>query len=139
MGKGISLEDSAAARIEIIRGALKKWIKEPIAGYGAGSPSPILDNQYARLLLEVGLIGVLGFMWVIITIFKNSMRNLITLADDNFSNGLITGFIAGLVGLLVHALSAETFILIRIMEPFWFLTAIVMMLPQMKDSYGDST
>jgi hypothetical protein len=52
------------------------------------------------------------------------------LRENNFARGLIAGFIAGLMGLLVHAIAAETFILIRVMEPFWFLTSIVMTLPQ---------
>jgi hypothetical protein len=43
------------------------------------------------------------------------------------------GLIAGLVGLLVHAIGANTFIIVRIMEPFWFLTGIVIALSQIND------
>ncbi|MCM8800418.1 MAG: O-antigen ligase family protein [Candidatus Omnitrophica bacterium] len=127
LGKAINLEESAAARIEVFKAALKRWVKEPILGYGIGSPSPILDNQYARLMLEVGSVGMLGFFWVIFTIFKYCLNNLKDI-EDRFATSLITGFLAGLVGLLVHGLSAETFIIIRIMEPFWFLTAMVVRL-----------
>jgi energy-converting hydrogenase Eha subunit B len=38
------------------------------------------------------------------------------------------GLIAGLVGLLVHAIGANTFIIVRIMEPFWFVVGIVIAL-----------
>ncbi|MBI4620325.1 MAG: hypothetical protein HY739_09220, partial [Desulfobacterales bacterium] len=31
--------------------------------------------------------------------------------------------------MLTHAIGANTFIIVRIMEPFWFLAAIVIMLP----------
>ncbi len=31
--------------------------------------------------------------------------------------------------MLVHAIGANTFIIVRIMEPFWFLTAIIIMIP----------
>lgn len=44
------------------------------------------------------------------------------------------GFLAGFIGLLIHSFSANTFIIVRIMEPFWFLTALVMMLPEILQS-----
>ena len=48
--------------------------------------------------------------------------------DHHLLRGLSVGLIAGLAGLLVHALAANTFIIVRIMEPFWFLTGIVIAL-----------
>jgi hypothetical protein len=44
--------------------------------------------------------------------------------------GISTGFLAGFFAMLTHAVGANTFIIVRIMEPFWFLTAIVIMIPQ---------
>jgi len=41
---------------------------------------------------------------------------------------LTLGFLAGFVGLLIHSFSANTFVIVRIMEPFWFLAAVVMIL-----------
>jgi O-antigen ligase len=128
-GKRVTLEDSASARIENLKYALKRLGKEPFLGYGIGSAQPIIDNQYARVITEVGILGFLAFGWIIVSIFTNARRNFYRLASDGFAGGLIVGFMAGLVGLLVHSLSAETFILIRVMEPFWFLAAIVIMLP----------
>jgi hypothetical protein len=43
--------------------------------------------------------------------------------------GVALGFLAGTVGLLVHAIGSNTFIIVRIMEPFWFFAGIVVMLP----------
>jgi hypothetical protein len=42
--------------------------------------------------------------------------------------GLVLGYIAGLIAMCTHALGANTFIIVRIMEPFWFLTAIMVVL-----------
>jgi O-antigen ligase len=130
MGKRVKLEDSAGARIVVFNIAVDKLKKEPVFGYGVGSSLRVLDNQYARILIEVGLLGLILFIWLMRSIFINALRNLNKLREDNFSRGLIVGFIAGLVGLLVHSVGAESFIIIRIMEPFWFMAAIVMRLPE---------
>lgn len=129
-GKHITLEESAAARINIIKFALEKWTHEPVLGYGVGSSQSVIDNQYARIIIESGIAGLIAFLWIIIDIVINCLRNLAKLKDDKFATGITAGFLAGFFGLLIHALGAETFIIIRIMEPFWFLTAIVVMLPE---------
>ena len=55
------------------------------------------------------------------------MQVLKTVQDD-WERGLTLGFLAGFIGLLVHSFAAGTFIIVRIMEPFWFLAAVVEML-----------
>jgi hypothetical protein len=42
------------------------------------------------------------------------------------------GFLAGFVGLLFHGIGANTFIIVRIMEPFWFVAAMVIMVPELE-------
>ena len=42
------------------------------------------------------------------------------------------GFMAGFVGLIVHALGANTFTIVRIMEPFWFFVGIITVLPTLE-------
>jgi len=49
---------------------------------------------------------------------------------------LALGYLAGLVSLLVHAIGANTFIIVRIMEPFWFFAGIVTMLPLLQPEKG---
>ena len=46
--------------------------------------------------------------------------------------GLTIGFFAGFIGLLFHALGANTFIIVRIMEPFWFFAGIIAVLPALE-------
>ena len=52
--------------------------------------------------------------------------------EEPYYRGLITGFIAGFVGLVVHAIGVNTFIIVRIMEPFWFFVGIITVLPMLK-------
>jgi hypothetical protein len=53
-------------------------------------------------------------------------------ASNPYLKGLSIGFFAGFIGLLFHALGANTFIIVRIMEPFWFFTGIIAVLPALE-------
>jgi hypothetical protein len=53
-------------------------------------------------------------------------------AKTPYFKGLAIGFFAGYIGLLFHALGANTFIIVRIMEPFWFFTGIIAVLPALE-------
>ena len=127
----LRLDTSASARIIGYKEALSDWRKEPILGYGV-TGYRFMDAQYPRILVEIGIIGMLAFCWLIYTLFQvgiNTWRD----ARDHLMRGLSVGLIAGLVGLLVHAIGANTFIIVRIMEPFWCLTGIVFALSEMEE------
>jgi hypothetical protein len=38
------------------------------------------------------------------------------------------GVLAGFISLLLHSIGSNTFIIVRIMEPFWFLMGLVVVL-----------
>ncbi|MCM8819282.1 MAG: O-antigen ligase family protein [Candidatus Omnitrophica bacterium] len=128
-GKKINLDASAAARIENWFYSLELWSKYPIFGRGAGSARVVVDHQYGRILLEAGFFGILVFLFLIFELFRSFFFTLNILKDNEFALGLSVGAIAILFSFLFHSLSCETFIVIRIMEPFWFLVAIVVTLP----------
>ena len=98
-----------------------------------GLHSGLQDAQYPRILVETGIIGTLAFSWLVYALFQVGLDTWRHKQDDLLLRGLAVGLIAGLVGLLVHAIGANTFIIVRIMEPFWFLTGIVIALSQMND------
>ena len=88
------------------------------AGFG------FMDAQYARVLVETGIVGLLCFVWLLWSVIR-AARAVHRTAVDPFDRGLAMGFIAGIFGLLAHAIGSNTFIVIRIMEPFWLLTGLV--------------
>ena len=108
------------------------WRKYPLIGRGVPGKGVVADVQYPRVLREVGIIGFLIFLYLIFSLFRVGFNNLKTLKEDNFSFGLSLSFISFLTGLLFMGVGAEVFIIIRIMEPFWFLTAIVVELPHLQ-------
>ena len=127
LGGLVALDASAASRIENWKYILTIWQRRPFLGYGITGVG-LVDTQYPRVLGELGLAGIAVFIWLIRRIFIYSLRSLRN-AEDEWSQGLVLGFFAGFIGLLTHAFGANTFIIVRIMEPFWFLAAVVIMLP----------
>jgi O-antigen ligase len=124
------LDSSSSARIRSWQESVKDWKKNPILGRGV-SGYGFIDGQYIVILVETGVVGLFAFLWLLWSIYKHSLGIHRETKDDLFK-GLTLGFLAGFVGLTIHALTANTFIIIRIMEPFWFVTALVMMLPQIE-------
>ncbi len=131
-GHRVSLAESAAARVESWRVGFERLAKEPIIGFGAGSAGAVVDNQYTRVLIEAGLLGFAVFVWVLATIYRIALFVSSELRDDPFIMALSIGFTAGFIGLIIHSFTAATFIIIRIMEPFWFLAALVAIVPQLR-------
>jgi O-antigen ligase len=97
-----------------------------VTGYG------FIDAQYMRVITEAGFLGLIFFFILMGTIFRETYDSL-KKAKDPFFKGLSMGFIAGFVGLLFHGLGANTFIIVRIMEPFWFMAALVVMIPKLEE------
>ena len=123
----VAFDPSTSARLISFQSALAGWVKHPFLGYGV-TGFAFMDAQYARTLVETGIIGLGAFLWLAWSVFRGGVGSIRSLADGD-ERGLALGFVAGLVGLLVHAIGANTFIIVRIMEPFWFFAAVVIALP----------
>ncbi len=127
---GMKLDTSTSARLVSWREAARDFIKHPLMGYGV-TGYRFLDAQYVRVVLETGFLGMFFFFILLYTIFRQTFESFKS-AEDPTQRGLAMGFLAGFAGLLFHAIGANTFIIVRIMEPFWFVTAMVIMTPQLK-------
>jgi O-antigen ligase len=128
---GVQLDPSSSARWQDWVEAFQYWLVKPFFGYGITGKS-FLDGQYINNLVETGGVGFLAFACVIAVLHRSALRVYRTTEDD-LVRGLALGFLAGNVGMMVHALTANTFILIRIMEPYWFLAAMVLSSPRTSD------
>lgn len=124
----VRLSQSPAARIMAWRFIFDKWKEHPLLGFGVTGIG-FLDSQYALEIGEIGLVGLLVSLWVRWRLLTISYRHFKTL-EDPLAKGLSLGFLAGFAGLLLHAFAGNIFIIVRIMEPFWFLAAMVTVLPQ---------
>jgi O-antigen ligase len=127
----VRLDTSTSARLKSWKGGLQAWTKHPILGHGVTGYG-FIDAQFPRVLVESGVIGLIAFIYLLYSIFKLTILNLKELKTPYFK-GLTIGFLAGFIGLLFHAIGANTFIIVRIMEPFWLLAGIITVLPMLEN------
>ena len=133
----IRLDTSTSARLVSWKEAFQGWTQHPLLGYGV-SGYAFVDAQFPRVLVETGVLGLVAFLYLLFSILKVTLENLKKLKTPYFQ-GLAIGFLAGFVGIIVHALGANTFIIVRIMEPFWFFAGIMVVMPAMERQQTEQT
>ncbi|MBI2561122.1 MAG: O-antigen ligase family protein [candidate division NC10 bacterium] len=129
---GARLDTSTSARFDSWRQGLQGWARRPLFGYGV-TGFAFMDAQFVRVLVETGLVGLAAFMWLLWRTWHVAWDTHKRAAGTRFE-GVTLGYLAGLVAMIIHALGANTFIIVRIMEPFWFMTGIITLLPQLEKS-----
>jgi hypothetical protein len=126
------LDPSTVERLEAYEAAFEGWVASPIIGRGV-TGFRFIDAQYPRLLVESGVVGFAAFAWLIGALIVGVVR-VHRDADTPMVRGLAGGFLAAIAGILVHGIGANSFIIIRIMEPFWLLAALVLAMPRLPES-----
>jgi O-antigen ligase len=126
----VGFDSSTSERIYSFKYAIGKWRQRPVFGWGVTGVG-LIDSTYFRLLAETGLFGLFSFLYLIGVIgfylyatYKESR--------DPLLKGLALGMIAGTAALLGHSVGAASFIIVRIMEPYWFFMACVFALRQLE-------
>ena len=94
-----------------------------------------MDAQFVRVLAETGLVGLAAFLWLLWRTWHVAWDTH-KRAAGTWYEGVTLGYLAGLVAMVIHSIGANTFIIVRIMEPFWFFTGIVTMLPRLQAEKG---
>ena len=131
-----NVDSSTKARLRSWGEAYKGWKKYPILGWGV-TGHRFIDAQYMKIMVETGAIGCIAFLILLSRIYANINRIYrATRGKDEYYQGIALGTLAGFVGLCGHAVGTNTFIIIRIMEPFWLFTGVVMSIPQFLPEVG---
>lgn len=118
----IRVDKSTYERIYVwqkVRFNLSVW---PWFGGGV-SWENVLDSQYARVFIETGVVGFAAFLFLLYRVLRTT-RESYRWSRDWVAKGLGLGISACTFGLIVHGLGTITFLIVRIMEPFWFLVAL---------------
>ncbi len=95
--------------------AIRAFSKNPILGTGYSSIGLATDNDYLRLLGEVGILGFSAFLYVIYNIFKYFTK------DSLFKVAIMSS----LVGILVIALFIDIFEASKFALMFWLFIGLI--------------
>ncbi len=117
------LDTSTSARLFSYKIVLEQVFKHPFFGYGI-TGFGFVDGQYFRVLIEMGIIGLGALIWLLAGV-HNMIRKGLKKMQSPRLHGMAVGFYAGFWGMVMHALSANTFIIVRIAEPFWCLAGLI--------------
>lgn len=123
----MGLDLSTTERLKSWTYVLKDWVHDPILGRGITGYA-WADAQYVKIIGETGLAGLVAFGFIIYRLWRCARESFLS-ETDPFAKGLAHGFLLALVAMLAHGIGANTFIIIRIMEPFWLCAGLVMLLP----------
>jgi O-antigen ligase len=131
---GRRLDLSTSARFDSWRVGMQGWSQQPLLGYGV-TGFAFMDAQFVRVLVETGLVGLCAFLWLLWRLLRVAWDAQRRVAGTHLE-GLTLGYLAGFAAMLTHAIGANTFVIVRIMEPFWFITGIVALLPHLLPGVG---
>jgi hypothetical protein len=134
----IAEQSTLAADPTLLSGRANFWprlidgMRRPILGQGVGTRqtgennplrnAPILDNQWLGLFLDVGLVGVFGWIWLIV----RSLRRLGRVARTRGSpEGILAAaFAASITGFAVAMFTYDSLAFVQAAFVFWVLLAL---------------
>lgn len=104
--------------------AIEAFERNVLLGSGYGSVSLAVDNNYLRMLGEIGILGFASFLVIFLTL-GIYIKKIWPGIDSNLSKSFILGFAAGLVGLSLNATLIDVFEASKIAFLLWLLMGIV--------------
>ncbi len=114
--------------------ALDIFMANPVFGLGPGSfggavsygiqafSGLYVDNYYLLILSNYGLVGVFGFLFMILATIRESFKGLV--ASSQADRYLIAGVIGGLVAFIVHLTFENLWDITPLNTTFWLLASL---------------
>lgn len=120
----VKLDTSTSERLKSWQIVLtKRFPEHPVLGVGV-TGGGFLDAQYPRVLLETGMVGLILFLWLVRRIWV-LLRQCYDQIEEPLFKGAALGAICGFGGLIVHGIGANSFIIVRIMEPLMIILGLL--------------
>jgi O-Antigen ligase len=122
----------AGGRIRLLEPMLREASQTPLLGQGLGTRqtgfnnplrnAPILDDQWLGLLLELGLVGLVGWAWLIL----RSVRKLAATSRtrDGPDGWLPAAFAASIAGFAIGMFTYDSLAFVQETFIFWVVVAL---------------
>lgn len=131
-------KSASGGRIQRWLGAYDQMLYEPFFGAGMGHyggavgarhfGTTYVDSYYFKTIAEFGLIGIMLYGWLLLSIFKNGLltwKKAISKADKIIIPGVFTALIA----IMLHNAVENIFEVPYLNTYFWFLTGALFSYP----------
>lgn len=105
--------------------AIDAFKKNILFGSGYSSVSLAVDNNYLRILGEIGLLGFAAFFGIFLVI-GIYIRQVLPEVDSLVVRSFVFGFVAGVVGLALNAIFIDVFEASKIAYLLWILTGVTL-------------
>jgi len=119
----VKLDTSTSERLNSWKEVGEDIVESPIWGFGVTGYG-FMDAQYPRVVAETGILGLVTFLLLVGAVFREALA-VFRRSQVPLYRGLAMGLVAGLTGFMVHSIGANTFIIVRVMEPFWLVVDMV--------------
>lgn len=103
--------------------ALSIFAKDILLGGGYGSVSLAVDNNYFRMLGEVGLLGIATFFAIFLAV-GIYITKVLPNVENKLVRSFVIGFTAGVIGLALNATLIDVFEASKIAFLLWLLTGV---------------
>ncbi|MDO8685047.1 MAG: O-antigen ligase family protein [Clostridiales bacterium] len=126
-----------AGRLARWPAGLKMWFENFWFGVGLGrfggavaqnnkiSGNFYMDNYYLKTAVEMGIVGISGFIILILSTIKWSFR-AIKKAADTTSRLMLQGAFAGMCGVIIHNFFENVFEVPYMLAYFWLIAGFIM-------------
>lgn len=109
--------------------ALRAFSKNPFLGTGYSSITLATDNDYLRLLGEVGILGFFAFFLIFAQIGLIILRNMPIIKNfQNLELAFLAGFVGAIPGLFTNAVFIDLFEASKFATIFWLFTGFAVSL-----------
>lgn len=116
--------------------ALRAFLKNPLLGTGYSSITLATDNDYLRLLGEIGIVGALAFLLVLLHLF-NKLCWFFRTKTSGLDRAFVAGFLGGFIGILLNATFIDVFEASKVAIIFWTLAGIAVGIVEVREAKNE--
>jgi hypothetical protein len=104
--------------------AIEAFKRNVLFGSGYSSISLAIDNNFLRILGEIGLLGLLSFVGIFVVAGVYA-RKILPSIESPVIRSFVVGYFAGVIGLFLNAVLIDVFEASKIAYMLWLLMGIV--------------
>jgi O-antigen ligase len=104
--------------------ALRAFTKNPLLGTGFSSITLATDNDYLRLMGEIGLLGFFSFLLLFVRVILDLVKRIPYPTKIDLESAFVVGITGAIPGILLNAVFIDIFEASKFAIMFWLLIGI---------------